>query len=417
MEMPAQQAYRERLQRVEDAIQLKVPDRVPFFPLDHFLAARYAGITSEEAFYDFDKWFAASRRMIEYLEPDIYFPPVAAYPGKSLDALDCRQLKWPGRGIPPHSTFQYVEGEYMKADEYDAFLDDPSDYLIRVYLGRVFGRLEPLQTLPPLRTLFLYGYKGAFTSAVFATPEIVGAFSALYEAGVEARKYAIASAAFDREMASLGFPAAVGGGSVYVPFDIFSDVFRGMKGIMLDMYRQPDKLLDAMDRILPILIQGAVAAVRRAGNTRVFIPLHRGSDGFMSLKQFETFYWPGFKKLVLALMDEGLTPCLFFEGNYNSRLEYLTEFPKGKILGLFDSTDIFLAKKVVGGTMCLAGDMPLSLLQSGTPDKVKEYTKKLIDIVGKDGGFVMSSRTVLDDADPELVKVWADFTREYGVYH
>jgi hypothetical protein len=47
---------------------------------------------------------------------------------------------------------------------------------------------------------------------------------------------------------------------------------------------------------------------------------------------------------------------------------------------------------------------------------VKAYAKKLIDVVGNDGGFIMSSNTVLDYARPDLVKVWVDFTREYGVY-
>ncbi len=85
-------------------------------------------------------------------------------------------------------------------------------------------------------------------------------------------------------------------------------------------------------------------------------------------------------------------------------------------MGLFDTTDISKAKEVLGDIMCIAGNMPASLLQSGTPEKVREYTKMLIDVAGKGGGFIMSSRTVLDEANPELVEVWADFTREYGVY-
>ena len=60
--------------------------------------------------------------------------------------------------------------------------------------------------------------------------------------------------------------------------------------------------------------------------------------------------------------------------------------------------------------------MPLSLLQVGTPDLVREYAKKLVDVVGKEGGFVMGPRSAMDEADPKLVKVWVDFTKEYGVY-
>lgn len=136
----------------------------------------------------------------------------------------------------------------------------------------------------------------------------------------------------------------------------------------------------------------------------------------MSLKQFETFYWDSLKRLLLTLIDEGLTPCPFFEGDYTSRLEYLAELPKGKILGLFDTTDMFKAKEILEGTMCISGMMPLSLLQTGTNQQIKDYTKKLIDVVGKGGGFIMGPRSALDECEPERVKIWVNFTKEYGVY-
>ena len=62
------------------------------------------------------------------------------------------------------------------------------------------------------------------------------------------------------------------------------------------------------------------------------------------------------------------------------------------------------------------GDVPMSLLSTGTVDQVKEYCKKLIDTAGKDGGFIMSSAANLDDAKLDNVKALVDFTREYGVY-
>jgi len=45
-------------------------------------------------------------------------------------------------------------------------------------------------------------------------------------------------------------------------------------------------------------------------------------------------------------MGESSVPCLFFDGPYDSRLDYLVELPKGKILGLFDNTGIHRAKKI-----------------------------------------------------------------------
>jgi hypothetical protein len=406
--------YKERLKRFDDAVRLKIPDRVPFVPLTHFFAARYLGMTSEEAFYDSDRWFGAYKKTILDLEPDLYYPAMAAPTPRPFDLLKCRQVKWPGHGVPSHSGLQFVEGEYMKADEYDAFLFDPTDFIVRTYMPRIFEALEPLRTLSPL-TVFMHGYKGALTTAMFANPLILTAFEALYRAGVEAAEYLAKSVKFDREMAGLGFPQAFGAPAL-APFDVISDQLRGMRGAMLDMYRQPDKLLAATEKIFPVLLNTTVESAKKSGNPRVFIPLHRGADGFMSVKQFETFYWPGLKRLLLGLIEEGLTPCPFIEGVYDSRLPYFCELPRGKIIGFFDGTDLFKAKELVGDTMCIAGNMPLSLLQTGTPEGVKEYSKKLIDVVGKGGGFVMSSRATMDDASPELVKVWAAFTKEYGIY-
>ena len=51
-----------------------------------------------------------------------------------------------------------------------------------------------------------------------------------------------------------------------------------------------------------------------AGNPRVFIPMHRGADNFMSEEAFTKFYWPTFKALIEALVAAGLTPMPLFEG-------------------------------------------------------------------------------------------------------
>lgn len=418
MKKSPQELYREREQRINDAIQLKVPDRVPFFLPSGLFPAKYVGMTFEEAFYNADKWFEAHKRTNQDFGTDLYWPAKFGVftSGQALEAVDCRLLKWPGHGVSPDHSFQFVEGEYMKADEYDAFLDDPTDYAIRRFMPRAFGTVEPLAMLPPLKVMLL-GYGTVGMTAVLAIPEISKAFSSLYQAGLEAAKWDAAGAEFNKEMTDLGFPPLAGDKAVTLaPFDVISDSLRGMRGTMLDMYRQPDKLLQAIEKVEPLMIELALAGVQMSGIPRVFIPLHRGSDGFMSNEQFETFYWPGLKKLLLTLIQAGVTPCPIFEGCYDSRLEYLRELPAGKIFGMFDSTDVFKAKEIIGDRICIVGNLPLSLLQTGTPEQVRDYSKKLIDVVGKDGGFIMSSRAALDEAHPELVRVWADYTREYGTY-
>jgi uroporphyrinogen-III decarboxylase len=191
---------------------------------------------------------------------------------------------------------------------------------------------------------------------------------------------------------------------------------RGMAGTMLDMYRQPDRLLELIDVFEKRSMARIAAMPRRTDAPRVFMATHRGSDGFMSIRQFERFYWPGLKKVILAVIETGVVPCIFFEGNWTQRIEYLLELPKGKVMAHLDSTDIFRAKEVLKDHICLRGNVPGSLLSAGSAQDVKDYCKKLIDVVGKGGGLVMCPRVVPDEATAENVHAMIDFTKEYGVY-
>lgn len=409
----ASEALKLREKRLHDAIELKVPDRVPIAATFDYFPAKYAGITPEAAFYDIKAWKAASAKTLLDFAPDVYYIAMMI-PGSVLELLGCRQLRIPGHGIPATGGHQYVEAEYMKAEEFDAFLADPSDFSIRTYLPRIFEAFAPLQKLPQLsRMIWGYGEIGAVE--LFTQPDYIEMFEKIARAGREMAEWNKELGTFIPEMADLGFPP-FSISLTQAPYDWLPDFLRGMKGSMLDLFRQPDKVLEACEKLLPIMVEKGVTAAKLSGNPRVFIPLHRGSDGFMSLKQFERFYWPTLKRLCLALIDEGLVPWVFFEGNYTSRLEYLLELPKGKVLAHLDSTDIFRAKEVLGNHMCIMGNIPSSLLQTSNKDEVISYSKKLIDVVGKDGGYIMACRAPMDETDPELVKIWMDYTREYGIY-
>ena len=415
MEKTPQELFRERTKRVEDAIQLKVPDRVPFLPFFSFFPAKYAGISFEQAMYDYGKLAEVYKKAIIDFQPDMYTNPYGLISvGPTLELLDYKQLKWPGHGVDPNITFQFIEGEYMKAEEYDAFLFDPSDFMLRTIFPRIFGSLEAFKMLPSISSAFYL--RTVLRVAMLGIPEVAATLERLLKAGAEARRMMAEANSFVEEMKRLGFPCQFGA-TAYAPFDYIGDFFRGTRGIMLDMYRNPDKLLAAVEKALPIMVEGGVSPAKRSGIPRVFIPLHKGAHGFMSLEQFKTFYWPTLHKLILTLIDEGLTPCPFFEGDYTDRLEIIKDIPKGKAIYIFESTDIFKAKEILGDRVCIRGNVPAALLCTTTPQEVRDYCKKLIDVVGKGGGFIMDgSIGIPDEAKPENVKAMADFTREYGVY-
>jgi uroporphyrinogen-III decarboxylase len=307
-----------------------------------------------------------------------------------------------------------VEKEYMKADEYDDLIRDPSDFLIRKYMPRIFGKLQGFQKLGNLGSLLQMPFTSTYLTA-FGRPEVRTAFEALMSAGEEAIKWRKAVSACNRQVTQAGYPL-VAGGSTLAPYDAIADTLRGSRGVMTDIYRQPDKLLEAMEKLTPVMVELGAEAARATGRPLIFIPLHKGADAFMSDKQYKTFYWPTLKKMIMGYVEQGMVPFLFAEGGYTSRLDIIGDIPKGKVIWHFDFTDMALAKQALGDTACIAGNVPISLLNTGTPDEVKEYCKELIDVAGKDGGFIMTSGGVIDKAKPENVRAMIEYTREYGVY-
>ena len=299
-------------------------------------------------------------------------------------------------------------------NEYDHFLKDPSDYLFRIMLSRVSDNLAGIAALPKLTDIS--GYMGAMALAtVMASPETEKAFMTLIKAGKILRRAQHKQTKFMQMMEDSGFPPYFQGAAM-PPFDVISHSMRGMSGTMQDMFRQPEKIIEATEKILELTLERPLPPPSPLGHTRIFMTNTRGSDDFMSQKHFDKFYWPTFRKLVHGLIEKGTTPCIFFEGNFTSRLEYLLDFPRGSILVRLDTTDIYRAKEVLKDHLCIQGNVPSSLLQVGTVQQVKDYCKELIDRVGKDGGFILSPRSSTDEAKPENLKAMIDFTREYGIY-
>jgi uroporphyrinogen-III decarboxylase len=251
--------------------------------------------------------------------------------------------------------------------------------------------------------------------APFSLAEVAEAFAAMQKAAEEALRIADYSRRYTERARQEGFPMQTGA-FTQAPFDTLGDFFRGTKGLMLDMYRRPDKIIKACEKLLPVMLEAALNAVKVSGNRRVFIPIHKGLDGFMSEEQFRRFFWPTLKELMEALIREGCNPCPLWEGDCTSRLPIIKDIPPGKACYAFEATDMSKAKEVLRETACIRGNVPLSILATGTPDDVRSYCKKLIDVAGKGGGFIMDSSTGVDDAKPENLRAMFDFTKEYGVY-
>jgi uroporphyrinogen-III decarboxylase len=280
------------------------------------------------------------------------------------------------------SSYQYIEGEYMRAEEYDALIKDPAHFLLTTYLPRAVGAFAGFRKLGPMTQVFSVP---VFYIAQYGDPEVRASVRTLLEAALETVKWQ--EAVDDVSCASLeaGVPSMRGAMSG-APFDRIGDFLRGTKGIMMDMYQRPEKLQEAMERIAPMLIEQAVRAANASECPIVLIPLHKGPGGFMS------------------------------EGNYEPRLEIIKDMPRGKMIWYFEVIDMAKAKEVLGFNACIAGNLPVSVLCTGTPQDVREGCRKLIGACGRGGGYILAGSASIDKGNPENLRAMMEAAKEYGVY-
>jgi len=421
-----QELYQEKEKRIQDATELKIPDRIPFVPQDTGLFSKHTGLTWEEAMYDAGKYIAALKKTVIDFDFDAYYPPLIFTSGTFNDMLGFRQLKWAGAKdedsrTRPNTVFQFVEAgslgrEPMSAEDYDWFLDDPTDYIIRRHWPRLAIKFEPFRNLPPIHDMVAYYVGIGQYWPIFASPEVVSAFEALLASGQEANKWVTGLGPYFEEMGKAGYPP-IGLAIGIAPYDYFADFLRGKKGCMLDMYRCPDKLIQAVDKVTPWIIDWALTQARTFSNIckRVFIPIHGASGGFMSEEQHKEFFWPSLRRVIMALIDEGFTPVVETQGIYTDRFETIKNVPKGKVIYMIES-DLFKAKEILGDTACLVGGPPSGIMSTGSPEEVKDHCKKIIDVVGKNGGFIMATAVPVITDKPENIRAVAEFTREYSTH-
>lgn len=411
----AEKAYKIRAKRQVDVYNVTEPDMVPVNLPVSDLPLRMAGLNMNTTMYEPEKAIEACKKFNEqFMEELETFAAPMGMSGRALETLDYKLYYWPGHGMPVDAPgWQFIEGEYMTPDEYDDLITDATDFWLRKYLPRVFGALEPFRMFQPFTNITENVHVNQF--AVFGTPPMQDTLQKLLKAGQQFQDHMKASMEYAMLRTASGFPG-IASSFCKAPFDTIGDSLRGTTAIMKDMYRYPDKLLKALDVVADIQIANILNSPNIDRLTMVTYPLHKGADGWMSQKQFDTFYWPSLKKCMDAFIKEGLIQSLFAEGSFNTRLEYVTDFPKGTVHWYFDQSDMKKAKEVLGKNFSIQGNVPSSMIVTGDPKEVKEYCRQLIETCAPGGGYVLSSGSMAENPKLENIRAMLAAVKEYGVY-
>ena len=373
-------------ERVEAAINLERYDRVPVAPLmDVMFPSRHKGMTVA---YGISHWKEGFQAIVDIFD-EVGGWDAMILPGYSLAltprvasgvtaALGSGDYRFPGQdpAVSENSQPQYVEREKLTVEDYDEIIN----------LGW---------------SGFAEKHRERFT---FFSPDQIIAWTQR-----QTEHYTREGETWDAR----GIPSLCGA-IVQSPL-MFLSTKRSLTAFTMDLHRRPDKVQAAMDAMVDGFIEGAIEAAGLTGIPGVFLVLERGGGFYYPLRIFERFEFPYMKRMTEAFAAEGLLTVLHFDQDWTLNLPYFTELPEKMCIAELDSTtDIFKAKEVLKDHMCIAGDVPASLSSIGTPEEMEAYCRKLIDIVGKDTGFILSSGcTVPADAKFENFKTMIDTPKNY----
>ena len=414
-----QKKYDEKVARVQAAIALKEPDRVPITPSTDAFPIINAGFTVGEVIYDtsLQKMKQAVVKYLNDFDPDKTggVGMVFAGEGPMLELERSKNMRWagmPGDIIDINSIQQHIEFPTLLDDEFDEFFSDRTGWSLRKQTPRTSGLLEPFSKLR------LGGMMGArMLAAQVSTPEFKAMLEDLWKLNELQQVYQAGVKDVNDTVREMGYPD-FSGGMAAVPFDSYSDGLRVTILSLQDLYDHEDEV----EKYIEEAFEQQLHMIRMQGENpankgkHVFMALHKGMDGFMSDEHYRHFYWRHLQKIIETIIEVDMVPYIFTEGKYNSRLDCLTEVPVGKVFYHFETVDMALAKSKLKDIACISGGFSTNILQFGKPEQVKDEVKRLLDICAPGGGFIFETSSALSHVKRENVEAMFETVKEYGKY-
>jgi len=374
------------------------PDRVPIRPFAAEVTAKYAGFTCQQVTHDYRMAFEAVIRCCRDFDWDAAVPNMVYVWTGLTQAIGLRYYGVPGIDVGADVTFQYREPAedqaFMKREEYDELIADPTRFLYETWLPRVNGEVATKGCSVTYRNNL------SFVKGGMAMLDYFHAFGPQIE----------------RMHSECGTPSAICG-MLKAPLDILGDKLRGYLALAFDLIEIPEKVQQACEALMPHLGYLALTGADPQGQIPIPIWMHRGCTPFISKRHFHSIYWPTLKPIIEALWAQGNQTLLYAEGKWDAHLEDFAELPAGSVIFHMDRSDPAAAHRVLGRRFCLSGGVPNTLLAFGSPEDVKAHCRRLIETIGAEGGYIMDASAIMqNDASIENLKAMTDATREFGVY-
>ena len=390
--------YNQRLKRYVTACYNEQPDRIPIRVFSEEFSSKYAGYSNFDAAINHEIQFEVNRKFaVDFGCDAIQTNSIVNWVGM-MKSIGWKLAKFPGLELPVNSCTQWTEPmsedeAFLKEDEYDILIDDPTAFMLNVWLPRFTSHINPS------------GSSVTFEHNMSIINGMI-AYNQFFNEWGKANARLIDS----------GIVPAVGS-VLKAPLDILGDKFRGYMNLVVDLLVRREKVIEACHALIPHLLYNVLSNADADKNISSIIWMHRGSVPFISFEDFNEIYWPTLKPIIEELWAHGHQIILYAEGDWTPHLEAFAELPEKSVIFHVDKTDIMKAHEILSKKFCISGGIPNGMLAYNNALEVRSYCKKVIDAVAQDGGYIMNaSALIMNDAKIENVKEMIDFTLNYGGY-
>lgn len=386
-----------RRKRVATVLNGGIPDRVPCIPLVYYFAANY----SKTPYPRFIKSMKAFRQALDKCFWEVgpwdamYTLPI------TMDAPDYDIVFAAGVGMKPTfpegsaealQSFQFVESEpLMKETDYERIQRCPSQPT-----GLPYHRLVEILVSRAAKAQL-----GNRFRATYMWPHLARLGFNWFTENLRWRLKGVPV-----------FP----GFSLEAPFDTLS-MARGLVEFCQDIRHRPDMLRSAVLKLSEAYAHVARRVCKILRTKNFLLLVHRSSNDFVSPTHYRRIIHPSIKLIAEELHSHGIIMGMHCDGNWDRNVELMTDLPKNTYFQFDGFTDVFRARRILGNNFTIMGDVHPTLLAHGTAEEVEQYAAKLIDEVGRDGRFILSSGCELPpNTKLENIRAMTLAARKYGVY-
>ncbi len=392
--MDTKQIFENRLYTIKNAVTGKNPiDRIPL--LSNVWTWKYldAGYTISESLYNYDIMEKGLRHYFDTYDFDVAQECGWRNPVQVEETL----------GPIPYvindeiSSISIKDQCFMGHEDYDELIKDPKKYIWETFIPRKHTALKNPNNVENFKNfLNEYGKFGAFLGKI---------------GGMMTEEYG------SPQFIDFGMPFGCWDNGIELLFCSL----RGIKGLAMDIRRDPNKVEAAIEAINNYFIYEKMASSN----------LYKGSCSYaafdalpvmfaqsiLSAKQFEKFYWPFMQKIISYVEDYDKIGVIYLEGENKRFFDFFKDIKPGYFAIHSELNEVAELKKEFSN-MARMGGLKLDLLGYATPEKCVEETKRIIDECGDDKKLLLMEYKMVsfpNDVKAENYKAVTDFIANYRI--